>query len=422
MAEQPEKTATTQKPKAAPAKQAEPPGKSESTNSTVPRWRRIVAATLLVIGVILVPLSMSAIWVRATLLDTDQYVATVGPLADNSDIQQGVADRVTTALFADGQVQQKVSEVLPARADILAAPITGGLQTFTNTAALKLVQSDRFQTLWENVNRRAHTAVVAVLTGDTSRVSTKDGTVSINIEEIFTNVKKRLDARGISLFDSVELPTKYQSVVLFQSKELEQVQGLVDLLQKIAWVLPAIALLCFAGAIALSSNRRRTVMRLGIWVAIAVALQLALLSVGRNFYLDAITAAGARRGSAGAVWDQVTLFLRQAGTTMVALGLVIAIGAWVVGPSKLATRIRGFWTRALGGDSDVEAGPVAAFVARSKTPLRLVGVGVAFAILIIWNHPKPGTVLGVALLLLVYLAVLEFVGRGASAPANAEGA
>jgi hypothetical protein len=163
-------------------------------------------------------------------------------------------------------------------------------------------------------------------------------------------------------------------------------------------------------------------MRLGIWVAIAVALQLALLSVGRNFYLDAITAAGARRGSAGAVWDQLTLFLRQAGTTMVALGAVIAIGAWVVGPSKLATRIRGFWTKALGGDSDVEAGPVAAFVARSKTPLRLVGVGVAFAILIIWNHPKPGTVLGVALLLLVYLAVLEFVGRGASAPANAEGA
>lgn len=419
MAEQPEKKAATPKQKAAPAKQPEPP---ESTNGTVPRWRRIVAATLLVIGVILVPLSMSAIWVRNELLDTDQYVATVGPLADNPDIQQGVADRVTTALFSDGTVEKKVADVLPRRADILAAPITGGLQTFTNTVALKLVQSDQFQTLWENVNRRAHTAVVAVLTGDTSRVSTKDGTVSINIEEIFDNVKQRLDARGISVFDSVELPPQYESVVLFQSKELESVQGLVDLLQTVAWVLPFITLLCFAGAIGLSSNRRRTVMRLGIWVAIAVALQLALLSVGRNFYLDAITAAGARRGSAGAVWDQVTVFLRQAGTTMVALGLVIAIGAWVAGPSHLATRIRGLWTKALGGDTDVEAGPVATFVARSKTPLRLVGVGVAFAILIIWSHPKPGTVLGVALLLLVYLAVLEFVGRGASAPANAEGA
>lgn len=187
-------------------------------------------------------------------------------------------------------------------------------------------------------------------------------------------------------------------------------------------MLPVIALLCFAGAIALSSNRRRTVMRLGIWVAVAVALELALLSVGRNFYLDALTAAGARRGSAGAVWDQLTLFLRRSGTTLIVLGLIIAIGAWVVGPSNLAVRIRGFWTKALGGDSDVEAGPVATFVARSKTPLRLVGVGVAFAILILWDKPKPGTVLGVALLLLVYLALVEFVGRGASTPANAEGA
>jgi len=421
MAEQPKKAVAEKAvaEKAAPKKAAPV---TETPAVAVPRWRRIVAATLLVIGVILVPLSMSAIWVRATLLDTDQYVATIGPLAGNSDIQHGVADRVTTALFADGKVEKQVADVLPKRADILAAPITGGLQTFAKTATLTLVQSDRFQTLWENVNRRAHTAVVAVLTGDTSRVSTKDGTVSVNIEEIVNNVKKRLDARGISLFNSVELPQKYQTVVLFQSKELESVQGLVDLLQTVAWVLPFIALLCFAGAIALSSNRRRTVMRLGIWVAVVVALQLALLSVGRNFYLDAITNAGARRGSAGAVWDQLTSFLRQSGTTLVVLGLVIAIGAWVMGPSHLATRIRGFWTKALGGDSDVEAGPVATFVARSKTPLRVAGCGVAFAILIIWNHPKPGTVVGVAVLLLVYLAVIEFIGRGASSPANAEGA
>ena len=50
--------------------------------SDFPRWRRIVAAVLVTVGVLLVPVSMSAIWVRRTLLDTDQYVATVGPLAE----------------------------------------------------------------------------------------------------------------------------------------------------------------------------------------------------------------------------------------------------------------------------------------------------------------------------------------------------
>jgi hypothetical protein len=410
-----------EQPDSAPTK---PETASMTSGSTgprnVPRWRRIVAAVLLAVGVLLVPLSLSAIWVRRTLLDTDRYVSTVGPLAGNSEIQHGLADRVTTALFADGNVEKRVAEVLPPRAAVLASPISSGLESVADRAALRLFQSDRFQTLWENVNRRAHSAVVEVLTGGGSRVSTEDGAVSVNIEQIFTNVKQRLDARGITLFDDAQLPARYESVVLIQSKQLEEVQGAVDLLQTLAWVLPFVALLCIGGAIALSRDRRRRIMRAGMWVAVAVALQLALLSVGRNFYLEAITSSGARRGSAGAVWDQLTSFLRQSGTTVIALALVVAIAAWVAGPSHVAIRIRAIWTNALGGSSDVEPGPVATFVARSKSPLRVAGAGFALAILILWNHPKPATVLGVGILLLVYLAVIEFLGRGASTPAGAE--
>jgi hypothetical protein len=385
----------------------------------VPRWRRIVAVVLLVVGVILVPVSLSAIWVRNTLLDTDQYVDTIGPLAENSEIQQGLADRITTALFADDRVEERIADVLPARADVLAAPISSGLEGVTNAAALRLFESDRFETVWENANRRAHSAVVDVLTGGGSRISTEDGTVSINIEQIFDNVKQRLDARGITLFDDVELPAKYQSVVLIQSQELEQAQSLTDLLQKLAWVLPVVALLCLAGGIALARDRRRRLMWTGIWVAIAVLIQLALLSVGRNFYLEAITASGVRRGSAGAVWDQLTTFLRQSGRTMIVLALLVAIGAWIAGPSASAVRIRGLWTRGLGRSTDVEAGPVAAFVARSKTGLRITGAVIALAVLMLWNHPKGVTVLAVAIVYVIYLAAIELLGRSAAAPAGA---
>ena len=167
-------------------------------------------------------------------------------------------------------------------------------------------------------------------------------------------------------------------------------------------------------------------MRAGIWVAVAVGLQLALLSIGRNFYLDAITNGGLRRGSAGDVWDQLTTFLRQSGTTVIAVAVVIAIAAWVAGPSRMATRVRALWARGLAGagakadESDMATGSIASFVARSKNPLRAAGAVVAIVILIVWNHPKPGTVLGVGLLLLVYLAVVEFLGRGAPATAGIE--
>ena len=419
MSEQTEESAAdTPSPGAATAAEASSPTEPVAAeHRKAPRWRRILAATLVVIGCVLVPLSLSAVWVRNTLLDTDNYVATVGPLAGNADIQHGIADRVTTALFADGEAQKKIEDALPERAKVLAAPIASGLETATNAAAFQLAQSDRFRTLWENANRRAHAAVVNVLTGGGSRVSTNDGAVSVNLDQIFANVKQRLDQRGITVLDNVQLPAKYQSIVILQSKQLEDVQGAVDLLQTLAWVLPFIALACFAGAIALSSNRRRTLQRVGIWVAVAVGLQLALLSVGRNFYLDAITSAGVRRGSAGAVWDQLTMFLRTSGGTVIVVALIVAFAAWVAGPSRPATRVRNTWNRALHGtaasadDSESATGTVGAFVARHKKGLRVVGLALAIVTLILWNHPTAGTVLGVAILLLVYLAVIEFLGR-----------
>ena len=315
--------------------------------SDVPRWRRIVGTILLVVGCVLVPLSLSAVWVRNTLLDTDNYVSTVGPLASDPHVQQAVANRVTDALVNDATVEKKISAALPPRASFLAAPLTDGVRSAVDRATLRLAQSSRFATLWERVNRRAHEALVNVLTGG-GRVTTQNGTVAVNVEQIVENVKQRLDARGITVLDDVQVPPDKQQLVIVQSKDLEQVQGLVDLLQTIAWVLPVLALACFAAAIGLSGNRRRTIIRGAIGVAFAVAVQLVLLKAGRNLYLDAVTTKKSTPGAAGAVWDQLTSFLRTSGLTAIAIALVIAFAAWVVGPSSAAVSVRGWWHRAFG--------------------------------------------------------------------------
>ena len=383
-----------------------------------PRWRRIVGAVLVVVGCLLVPLSLSAVWVRNTLLDTDNYVSTVGPLASDSSVQHAIANRVTDALFSNVDVEKKVADALPARADFLAAPVATGIETAVNTATLRLAESDRFETLWKNANRRVHEAVVNVLTGGGSRVSTKNGTVAINTAQIVDNVKQKLDARGITIFDNVKVPPDKEQLVIVQSDDLTKVQGLVDLLQTLAWVLPFVALACFAGAIALSRNRRRTIQRGALGVAFAVAVMLVLLKTGRNLYLDAVTTKQSTPGAAAAIWDQLTTFLRTSGITVVVLALVIAFVAWVLGPSTAATRVRTWWNSMLRSGSDAERGAepsaVATFVARSKGWLRGVGVALAFLILIIWNHPTALTVLALAVVLLVYLAVLELLSRGAA--------
>jgi hypothetical protein len=99
--------------------------------------------------------------------------------------------------------------------------------------------------------------------------------------------------------------------------------------------------------------------------------------------------------------------------------LLIAFAAWVVGSSSAATNLRTWWHRALGtsGASATNAttpGPIASFVARSKPLLRGVGAAIAFIVLIAWNHPSALTVLVIGLVLVVYLIILELIGRNAT--------
>src|SRR6476660_1572247 len=108
--------------------------------SDIPRWRRVVGAFLLVVGCVLVPISLSAVWVRNTLLDTDQYVSTVGPLASDPEVQQALAARITTAVMTRADVAEKIADALPSSAAFLAVPIENAVGSTVNDAALRLVE------------------------------------------------------------------------------------------------------------------------------------------------------------------------------------------------------------------------------------------------------------------------------------------
>ena len=98
--------------------------------SEVPRWRRVIGALLVVVGCVLVPISLSAVWVRNTLLDTDHYVSTVGPLASNAQIQQALEiSPGTVARVRKRCVQAGVQEaILPARAQRVRSRRLDGTQ------------------------------------------------------------------------------------------------------------------------------------------------------------------------------------------------------------------------------------------------------------------------------------------------------
>ena len=67
---------------------------------SAPRWRRILSATLIVLGCLLAPAAIHSVWLHDTLLKTDQYVATISPLARNAAVQHALADRISNTLIS----------------------------------------------------------------------------------------------------------------------------------------------------------------------------------------------------------------------------------------------------------------------------------------------------------------------------------
>src|SRR3954465_3105707 len=63
------------------------------------RLRSASSAFLLVLGCGLAVLSIVAIWLRATLLNTDRYVSTVAPIAADPAVQDAVAKKLDNAIF-----------------------------------------------------------------------------------------------------------------------------------------------------------------------------------------------------------------------------------------------------------------------------------------------------------------------------------
>jgi hypothetical protein len=99
------------------------------------------------------------------------------------------------------------------------------------------------------------------------------------------------------------------------------------------------------------------------------------------------------------------------------LALVIAIGAFLTGPSVTAVRTRDGLTRGLGwlrgrGESaGLRTGPVGSWVYAHKPALRIGAVAAAGLALVFWGQPTGKVIILLAVLLLVVLAIIEFLGR-----------
>jgi hypothetical protein len=387
------------------------------------RWQRVVSVILLVLGFILVPLSAVAIWTHNQLTNTDRYVDTVAPLAENADVQETVANVVVNAIFQNVNIEKRVENALPDRAQPLVAPIANAARSYATDVTEKLLGSQQFQRLWDGANRRAHDQLVALLTDDPDRlpksVSIDDGEVTLNLGPVVKEVQGKLVDAGLTFLKNVDVPPISTTIAIIDTEGLAQARQYVSILDTLSWVLPVLGVLALVGAALLVPNRRRATIRSALVLVAACVLTLVLLAIGRSFYLDAATSPKVSEDTASAVWDILVRNLRYGVITLGVIGIIIAVVAYFVGPSAPAKLARGFadkgiaGARSKAGDLGMQPSPVEDFVGAHKRSLELGIAALAVLALVLWDQPGVGAVLFIFVVALVLVAVVEFLARGA---------
>jgi hypothetical protein len=430
-------------PEAGPAVAAEKPVQPAKVKKVKTRRghmpRRISAWVLVVLASILIPVSVISVWAINTVTNTDKYVETMAPLATNPVIQQGLATRATDALFSTHIVQNKVTQALPKSAKPLVAPLMAQLKTYVQGYALKVFESPRFAKLWDTLNRHSHTAVINVLTGKQTPAQKKlatAGQIAINVSPALNQVISDLDARGITFFDPLRtLSTNSVQFTVVSKQQVSKFSGLFNLVVKLKWAIPVIALVLAILSVALAMERRKTLVRLAVGVALMSLLLLGILSVGRGIFIGQATGGGFKAQGASAVWDTVLRFLKSNLRWTVLISVLVAFAGWVAGPARYAVWIRktcvsGWrWVAAQyravtsgAGRAAAESSRVrrtAGWIVEHLSGLRIVGVVVAGLILLFSGNLTGWTLLVIVLVLAVYLGLLQLVDVWASRVADA---
>src|SRR4051812_7024964 len=352
------------------------------------RGRRIAVTVLLVVATLLTTAFGFALWAKRQALDTNNWVDTSSALLEDEDIRQAVGLFIIDRLYQSEQVEAQIAQVLPPRFAQLAKPAAAGLKQVAQRNAGRILGTNAALNAWESANETAHRTLLRIIESNAA----KDG-VSLDLKSLFEQMAA---ATGLPPSAVDKLPPEVSNLQVAGPGQLETARDVLDLFRTLIWVLLVLSIATFGAAIALSPDRRRTVVTVGgclIFVGIAL---LAIRRLAGSFVVDALADAPNAHAVADDVWSIATSLLVDVAEGGMLFGLFLVVGAWLAGEGSRATGVR----------------RASAHSFRTHPGLMRAGLGILILLLVIWG-PVPWTqrVWGIAIFIVLAFLWLEWVRR-----------
>lgn len=270
-------------------------------------------------------------WTGRTLTDNKRYVEATQPLIQNQAIQEAIANKATTAIFNNIDVEQIAQDALPSRAQFLAPSIANQVKTFTNDQIENIVTSNKFQEVWQTVNAGAHQRLLKAIKNYQG-----DGTFDIN--DLYGRISERLQDSKLSFLANKTLPASVGSITIVSTPNLPKAHWIVVNLWWIRLLSIALFILLTILSIWLAKNRRKMFVIITSLYALLMLATLIALRITKTIAVNHIAAE--YQLAATAVWDIVLKSLIQQIVSLLIVFIILAIGAWMSGSGKKVQSVR----------------------------------------------------------------------------------
>jgi hypothetical protein len=359
----------------------------------------------------------------------------VEPLIHDPAIQNVLTDKITAQITSQlnltGTINQasaqlndrgltRISSLLDSFGPQIASAVTG----FIHSTVHRVISSPAVAKIWVQVNTAAHRAVVTVLSGQgNGAISTSNGQIVLNLGPFITVVQQDLIDHGFSLASNI--PSISPTVALFQADDLGKAQAGYRLITTLKIVLPIVAVALLAAGVYAARRRRLALIGATLGLAASMLVLAIGLLIARSIYLNSVPPSVLPGDAAAAAFDAMVYFIKVGLRVVLAVALVVAIGAFITGPSHAAIQARSVlksgvgWVRNFGERRGVSTGPVGEWTYAHRRGLRIGAVALFALIFVFWGHPTGVVVIVLVVLLLLVLGVIELIGRPPAEPGTA---
>ncbi len=421
------------------------------------RWRGVLSIILVILTSVTLVAAAVSVWARRVAFDTDKFMETVGPVLDDPDFYNLIADRVSDPVIEALAVQTRLAEALgdldtylseslldaldlgdrarellgrldrPELQD-LAPPIAAAINQRIDAGLHAFFTSDAFTSRFPGLVRRAHVAAVAVALDaaeEHPNVYVEGGEVRVNLIPLIGDALRQLgdEVRSVlpdfqlpdvisgaidvgrqQLESAIEarLPDDFGQVTLMSEARLDEIRTAVKTIDRYVWIAVILTVVLLVLALVVSPNRRRTTIQLGIGVFVAVVVAAVAVRRLQDAVVEEILDP---RGSAFAssMFHQLFSSLRTLQIIFAVAAILVAIVAYVGGRPDWVGRL----SASTGAMLDRDAGDsrLDVWIAGHRGILIAVGILVATGALFLTGLDLISLIV-IGVLLVAYLWVI----------------